>query len=311
MEISMQYYLAPMEGVTGYLYRQGLHRFYGEKIDKYFAPFVSPTRDTILTPKERRDLAPAHNEDMYIVPQILTNQGDVFVETAKVLKEEFGYQEVNLNVGCPSGTVTAKAKGAGLLREPEMLEGLLDYIFTHSPLPVSVKTRIGFLEAAEFPAILELYSKYPMKELIVHPRVRKEFYKGKPDMDAFRQAYEKLTCPICYNGDIKTLEQIEVLSNTYPKVKAIMIGRGIIGNPGMLTETKTNYRKLKEFHDYLYQVYMQEMSGERNLLFKMKELWNYMEDVFPECHKEMKQIKKAQNCIAYKAAVNQVFSKQN
>ena len=172
-----------MEGITDSIYRQLHHKFF-PGIHRYYTPFFSPTIHRSLTQKERRELQPASALDFAVVPQILTKNPEDFIWMAQQCQEA-GYSEVNLNLGCPSGTVTAKGKGAGALRDLDSLDLFLDAVFRASPLPVSVKTRIGFSSSEEFPKLLDIFNRYPVRELIIHPRTRAAFYKGQVDMDCF------------------------------------------------------------------------------------------------------------------------------
>jgi tRNA-dihydrouridine synthase len=173
-----------MEGITDSIYRTLHHKHFGG-VDRYYMPFFSPTQHRFLTAREARELPKADSVTFTAVPQILTKHSEDFIWAASVCRD-LGYDEVNLNLGCPSGTVVAKGKGSGMLRDLSALDAFLDEIFASAPLPISVKTRIGMESGEEFPAILEIYNRYPMKELTIHPRVRKVFYKGSVEMDAFR-----------------------------------------------------------------------------------------------------------------------------
>ena len=192
----MQYYFAPMEGLTDSIYRRVHHKYFGG-VDRYFMPFLSPTVHRALTPREERETPKADSVGFTAVPQLLTKVPEDFTWMAGQCKE-LGYDEVNLNLGCPSGTVTAKGKGSGILRDLQVLDEFLDAIFYKAPLPISIKTRIGYSSSEELPALLEIYNKYPIKELTVHPRVREAFYKGAVDMEAFRYcvANSKIPCAI-------------------------------------------------------------------------------------------------------------------
>ena len=172
----MKYYFAPMEGITGYIYRNVHHRFF-PGMDKYFSPFISPGTKKTMTPKELRDILPENNQDYTLIPQILTNRSGDFLRLCRDLKE-YGYKEVNLNLGCPSGTVVAKKKGAGFLEYPNELDRFLEEIFAGTDLKISIKTRIGKDDPEEFEKLLEIYNKYPLEELIIHPRVQTDYYKN-------------------------------------------------------------------------------------------------------------------------------------
>ena len=198
----MRYYFAPLEGLTDSIYRR-LHHKYFPGLDRYYMPFLSPTIHRTLTHREDRELPLADSVPFTAIPQVLTKVPEDFLWAAQVCADR-GYEEVNLNVGCPSGTVVAKGKGSGMLRSPEALDRFFDAVFSASPLPISVKTRLGVESAEEFPALLEVFNRYPIKELTVHPRVRKEFYGGSVHRDWFDYAYENSRNPLCYNGDILT-----------------------------------------------------------------------------------------------------------
>lgn len=181
-------YFAPLEGITTYPYRNLHHKYFGG-VDKYFTPFLAPGPEQGMSVKEMRDVLPENNAGVPVVPQILTNRAGDFLLASKKLAE-MGYREINLNLGCPSGTVTAKKKGSGFLLYPDDLDRFFDEVFADASVrngefQISVKTRIGKNEVEEWPEIMEVYNRYPISELTVHPRIQKEFYKGVPHLDVF------------------------------------------------------------------------------------------------------------------------------
>lgn len=313
----MKFYLAPMEGVTGYIYRNAYHAHFCP-MDKYFTPFLAPKHDGRFSHREKNDILPEHNAGMYTVPQILTANSEDFLRAAGELKE-YGYREVNLNLGCPSGTVAAKGKGAGFLRDPEGLEVFLRQVcegMERLGMELSVKTRLGIEDAEEFHRLLSIYNRFPLKELIVHPRVLKDFYKYHPRMEAFAWGFENSTAPVCYNGDIVDRESYERLTSEYPALDAVMIGRGLLADPFLIEdfsgttgvkEEKTKKKRLEDFHTQLLEGYCETMSGDKNVLFKMKELWAHMIRFDPEWEPYIKKIRKAQRLTEYKIIVDQMF----
>jgi len=313
LDIKMEIYFAPMEGITGYVYRNAFHSLYSG-VDKYFTPFLSPNQNRVINPKEKRDIQPEHNKGMDVVPQILTNNSELFIRAAKELEEIYGYKEVNLNLGCPSRTVTAKGKGAGFLGKREELDAFLDKIFEKVNINISIKTRIGVESQEEFPYLLEIYNKYPLKELIIHPRLQRDFYKGKPNWKEFARAVKESPFPLCYNGDIFTVGDYEHLKREFPRIERIMLGRGLLRNP-MLSEIlkksgeicESDKKRLWIFHNRLYGAYREVMSGDRNVLFKMKEFWAYSGYSFPGEEKMLKKIKKASKLKDYEQAVDNLF----
>lgn len=318
----MKFYLAPMEGVTGYIYRNAYHDFF-HPMDKYFTPFIVPKSLHKQNNKEIKDILPENNTAAPIIPQLLTNNAVDFINMAKGLKA-MGYTEINLNLGCPSGTVVAKGKGAGFLAEPLELDNFLYKIFSElGDMKLSVKTRLGMDSPDEFEDLLNIYNRYAIEELIIHPRVRKDMYKNTPNMEAFGYAMELSKNTVIYNGDIFSVAAYDCLIDKFPQVQGVMLGRGIIANPGLLDEiclgaearaemSCTNEplakEKLRAFHDRLLNDYSKIMSGDRNLLFRMKELWNYMGGLFPDGGKLLKKIKKAERLADYMAAVDGLFS---
>ena len=298
----MQYYFAPLEGLTDRTYRC-LHHKYFPGMDRYYTPFLSPTVHRQLTPKEARELQQA---DFTVIPQLLTKNSEDFLWMAQQCAD-LGYPEVNLNLGCPSGTVTAKGKGSGMLTDLTALQSFFDNIFTKSTLPVSVKTRIGFASNDEFPALLDIFNQYPIRELTVHPRVRKAFYSGNVDMDAFTYAYENSKAPLCYNGDICSKEQIDILQKQFPKLNAVMVGRGLIGDPGMLCSDGTDLARLEEFLNALLETYLVDFGGSRNAMFRMKEHWRHMLCLFEGSERLGKKLRKCTDIGEFKTITREIF----
>ncbi len=306
----MKYYLAPMEGITTHIYRRTYHKYF-RPMDKYFTPFLTPHTKRELNTREKKDILPEHNEGLYVVPQILSNQADGFIKTAFKLKE-YGYREINLNLGCPSKTVVGHGRGSGFLMYPEELETFLDRIFEKVDLKISVKTRIGKDSPEEFTKLMEIFAKFPMEELIVHPRTQADQYRNTPHMEQFAYALEKSPFPVCYNGDLFDAEKLEIFEKSFPEVERVMLGRGILINPELLSYKEVpleqQKKQIKAFHDELAELYGAEMSGDRNVLFKMKELWSYMARAFAEDEKYVKRIRKANHLKEYEAAVDELFA---
>lgn len=299
----MKYQMAPLEGITTYIYRNAYAKYYG-KIDEYFTPFISPHQDKTMNQKERNEVAPENNREITLIPQILTHSASDFLKTAEELKE-LGYRHVNLNFGCPSATVTTKKKGAGILKDTELLNRFLDEIFSKTDMGISIKTRIGFSDAAEWEDIFQIYERYPIEELIVHPRVREDFYKNEPNREAFSRIYERTGKKLVYNGNLFSAEAICNCEKSYPKLTGLMLGRGLIVCPALLEESEEEER-FWQFHDEIYEGYRRTQSGDRNVLYRMKELWFYWEKAFEPMEKNAKQIKKAQKCDEYEMAVRQI-----
>ena len=301
----MRYYFAPMEGLTDSIYRR-LHHKYFSGVDRYYMPFISPTIHRQLTHKEDRELPLADSESFIAIPQVLTKVPEDFLWAAQVCADR-GYSEVNLNAGCPSGTVVSKGKGSGMLRSAEELDRFLDAVFTASPLPISVKTRLGLENPEDFVGILEIFNRYPIQELTVHPRVRKDFYKEAVREEWFRYAYENSKIPLCYNGNIITKAQADEIAATYPGVESVMIGRALIGDPGMLMPEGVTKETLKAFHDEMVEEYIRVFGSARNAMFRMKENWSLLHKRFEDTDRLWKRLRKTTDYEEYMAITAEIF----
>ena len=308
----MKFYLAPMEGITGYIYRNTYKKYF-DNIDKYFTPFIVTNKGTSLKTKELRDILPENNKGINIVPQILTNNSEDFINTAKKL-QQLGYNVVNLNLGCPAGTVVSKYRGSGFLAKREELDIFLDEIFKMDNMKISIKTRIGKDSPDEFYELIKIYNKYPLEELIIHPRTREDFYGNKPNLEVFKDALTLSVNPVCYNGDIFTSSDYDKLIKTFPDIDRVMVGRGLLANPALICEIKDNVyldkKVLKDFHDEILEQYRELFNEDRNAIFRMKELWGYMIHVFSDNKKYAKKIRKAQKLNDYNDAVSSLFNDQ-
>lgn len=305
----MKIYFAPMEGVTGYVYRSAHHAFFKD-IDKYFSPFIVPTQSKRFAPRELRDVLPEYNEGIPLIPQLLTNHADGFIWAAGELKA-LGYEEINLNLGCPSKTVVSKNRGSGFLALREELDRFFDAVFRGTDVRISVKTRIGKEDPGEFCELIEIFNRYPLEELIIHPRVQTDFYRNVPNLDVYADAVRLSKNPLCYNGDIFNRTDYDLFMTRFPDTACMMLGRGLIANPALAEEMKGGIPMEKErflaFHDRLLHDYMEIMSGDRNVLFKMKELWVYMGGMFENPDKLTKRIRKTERLCDYNTAVSELF----
>ena len=309
----MNFYFAPMEGLTGYIYRNAHNTFFNN-IDKYFSPFIVANQSKGFRTRELNDLLPENNQGLVLIPQLLTNNAKDFIHTSNKIKQ-LGYNEINLNLGCPSGTVVSKNKGSGFLAKTEELDLFFEEVFSEAKTKISVKTRIGKDEPEEFYHLIEIFNKYPIEELIIHPRTQKDFYNNKPNLKIFEDALSLSKNPVCYNGNIFSVEDYKAFSTDFNSVETLMLGRGLLTNPGLISDIENNIKLekklLKEFHDKIYEDYKGILFGDRNVLFKMKELWFYMMPMFSENAKYAKKIRKSERLNDYDEAVSSLFREQN
>lgn len=301
----MRYYFAPLEGLTDSIYRRLNHKYF-PGLDRYYMPFLSPTIHRTLTHKEDRELPLADSVYFVAIPQILTKVPEDFLWAANVCHDR-GYTEVNLNVGCPSGTVVSKGKGAGMLQDAAALDRFLDAVFQDCPIDISVKTRLGMEDPEEFPALLEVFNRYPIRELTIHPRVRKDFYKAPVREEWFQYAAEHSANPLCYNGNLCTKADIDAVHQRYPQVEAVMLGRALIGDPGLLSETGTTAETLQAFHDELTAEYTAAFGSARNAMFRMKENWGFLHKRFENSDKLWKRLRKTTDFCEYMSITSEIF----
>lgn len=306
----MKFYLAPLEGITQYVYRNAYNQHF-EPMDKYFTPFISTNQQTHFTTRDLKEISPENNQGLKVIPQILSNKAEEFLKTAEAI-ESYGYKEVNLNLGCPSNTVVAKNKGSGFLFHQEALNKFLEAIFSKSNLKISIKTRHGKYEHDEMYELVKIYNQYPIEELIIHPRVAKDMYKNNVNLEVFAKIFDEVKAPICYNGDIFSLDDFNKIQSLFPKLQNVMLGRGVIANPGLVGlikhGTAADKATIKQFHDAIYHHYQQILFGDRPVLFKMKELWVYMIGLFSDAQKPFKKIKKSEHLVDYDKIIHDLFT---
>ena len=300
----MRYYLAPMEGITDSIYRR-LHHKYFPGVDRYYMPFLSPTIHRQLTHREDRELPLAGSVDFVAIPQVLTKVPEDFLWAAEQCRQR-GYEEVNLNVGCPSGTVVSKGKGSGMLRNPEELDHFLEEVFAKCPISISVKTRLGLENPEEFPALMEVFNRYPITELTVHPRVRKDFYKEPVRDEWFRYALETCKLPLCYNGNLMTKAQSDSILERYPGVESVMVGRALIADPGMFSGG-TNRQALEGFLTELTAEYIEAFGSARNAMFRLKENWGFLRHRFEGSDKLWKKLRKTTDIREFDAITAEIL----
>ena len=318
----MQYYFAPLEGITGYVYRTTHHAFF-PGVDRYYIPFAAPNYTKHFKNKEKQDMDPANNAGLHAVPQILSNKAD---ETLWAIEEmaDRGYEEINLNLGCPMPTVAKKKKGSGLLKYTDELDSYLSGVFeglsrrdaSRPDVKISIKTRLGTDTTEEAEGLVRIYNRYPLSELIVHPRSQKDLYRGKADREAFLLVLRESINPVVYNGDLQTPQDVEEISKICAgegrNLNSVMIGRGLLADPSLVREcrggAKVTSQELGAFHDALYKRFQETLPGDSVVLSHMKELWFYMGNLFPDGGKCLKEIRRATRRAEYEAAVRVLLS---
>lgn len=304
----MELYFAPMEGITTSVYRRVHAGMFGG-VDRYYIPFFSPTSDHLFTPRQLRELAPSGVPGLRAVPQVLTKDPADLLWALDGLRD-MGYREADLNAGCPSATVVSKGKGAGLLRDPRALDALLAGAFERCPLELSVKTRLGFQDPGEFPALLEIMNRYPVGELILHCRTRQEMYQEPVHREWFDLARRESRAPLCYNGDLFTPEDVAAFAARYPGERAVMLGRGAARDPALFRRVRggpaASRRELAEFHGALYEEYI-GLYGRLNGMRRMKELWSYMIGSFSGAEELRKKMMRTKDTSVFEGCVSAIL----
>ena len=303
---------APLEGLTDAIYRR-VHYASFPGVRQYYMPFVSPVASLSFTSRQQRDISPAENLGVPAVPQILARDAALFLAMTARLRDA-GYQEVNLNLGCPSGTVTAKGKGAAMLRDVDGLRRFLDTVFAHSALPVSLKTRIGYDSVDEWPSLLPIFLQYPIRCWFLHPRTCHEQYRGAPHRACYGEALEKAPFPVIYNGDLFTAEDARAFLSEYPSAPGLMLGRGLAVNPALAREIAggpvLTLEELRLFHDRLYYAYLQEWP-ETAVVGRMHGVMYYLMQAL-DCPAPIRRtLKKSTSVDEYNEAVSRMFSESN
>ncbi len=306
---------SPLQGFTDFRFRNAQNKIFGG-IDTFYSPYIRLNGKLVIKPSYERDLLPENNLGLEVIPQIITNDADEFLFVAKYV-QELGYKELNWNLGCPYPMVTKCGMGSGLISNPERINGILNKVHSESDIIVSMKMRLGYDTTEEILDVLPILDTYPIKNIAIHARIGKQLYKGGVHLDAFQQCIDNTRHKLYYNGDISSVSKFQEMKQRFPTIDHWMIGRGLISDPflpNMIRNNSVEYPENKmelfsEFHDTLYEIYSESLSGSTHILLKMYHLWEYFSTTFSNPHKVLKQIKKAQSIRNYEAAVKEILAK--
>lgn len=301
-------YAAPLQGFTESAWRNAHARVFGG-VDRYYTPFIRLEKGEIRN-KDRREVSSGRNQVQGLVPQVIAGEADEFATLVGYL-EECGYRSVDLNMGCPFPLVANKGKGSGILPFPERVGCLLEAMERFPGISFSVKMRLGWKETGEWRAILPLLNRSCVKLVVLHPRIGKQQYKGEVDMEEFTSFYDHCDLPLAYNGDIRSASDIRLLTDRYPRLQGVMVGRGLLADPSLAycfrSEVSLDqsglYEKVGEMHRIMVEEYSRIMEGgEAQLLQKLKTMWDYW---LPDMEKKpRKAILKSNRLEAYLQAVD-------
>ena len=304
---------SPLQGFTDFRFRNAFNSYFGG-IDTFYSPYIRLNGKFNIKPAYERDLLPENNTHIKVIPQIITNNADEFLFVANYV-QQFGYKELNWNLGCPYPMVTKHGMGSGLINNAEKINQILDKVHTESDILVSMKMRLGYENSNEILNVLPILDNYPLKNIAIHARIGKQLYKGGVNLEGFQKCIDLTKHTLYYNGDITSVTKFREMQKQFPSINHWMIGRGLISDPflpSMIKNNSTIYPEnkleiFKDFHDTLYQNYSQSLFGTSHLLLKMYHLWEYFSVLFSNPRKTLKKIKKSKSIKAYNTAIQEIL----
>ncbi|HRM44816.1 MAG: tRNA-dihydrouridine synthase family protein [Flavobacterium sp.] len=307
---------SPLQGFTDFRFRNAQNKLFGG-IDTFYSPYIRLNGKMVVKRSYERDLLPENNLGLEVIPQVITNDADEFLFVANYVRE-LGYKELNWNLGCPYPMVTKSGMGSGLINNPDKINHILDRAHSETDIIVSIKMRLGYENSEEILDVLPILDTYPIKNIAIHARTGKQLYKGGVHLDAFQQCIDSTIHKLYYNGDITSVAKFHEMQQRFPSINHWMIGRGLISDPFLPSMIKNNTSEypankielFSAFHDTLYAIYSESLSGSTHILLKMYHLWEYFSVTFSNPHKVLKKIKKAQSIRNYEAAVAEIFKNE-
>jgi tRNA-dihydrouridine synthase B len=312
--------LAPIRGITDVVYRNAFARCFAG-LDRAIAPYIQPRQGHALRPVELRQVAPDRNNTLWTIPQVLANDKETFAAALLDLHEA-GHAEVGWNLGCPTPNVAGRGRGSGLLPHPDRIDEILGHVLDATPVQLSVKIRLGYQDPDEHLAVIDVLNRHPLTEVTLHARTGEQMYKGVSDVDRAAQALPLCRHPFVYNGDITDVDGFRALRARLPGAAAWMIGRGALRCPflpEMLKDDATSpalpppdvrRRRLREFHDLLFEGYRELVSGPKHLMDKLHVQWTWLAHSFADPLSIQTLIRSSNDPASYVAAVDRVFRQE-
>ncbi len=308
--------LAPIQGITDFRFRRCFQAHFGG-VNRYYAPYIRLEKGLSIPKSRDKDVDPANNQSIDLIPQVMSGKSDEILLMAQYL-HDLGYTEMNWNLGCPYPMVTNRQMGAGLLPHPEIVESLLSQVLSKTNIKISVKLRLGLADSDEIEKLIPILNNFPLEEIILHPRIGKDLYKGEANREKFEYLLPKWKHPIAYNGDLVNAEDLRNCQLRFKTVDHWMIGRALISNPFLAEDitdvclsTDAKMVRFRDFHDSLTEEYLSVLSGSSHLITRMRAFWEYFALSFSNPHKVFKRIKKSNSIDKYHAAVRTNFSEES
>ena len=304
---------SPLQGFTDFRFRNAFHKYFGG-IDTFYSPYIKLNGKLVVKGSYERDILPENNSTLEVIPQIITNDAEEFLFVAKYV-QQFGYKELNWNLGCPYPMVAKCGMGSGLISNTSQIEHILKRVHNETDIIVSMKMRMGYENPTEILDVFPILDQYPIKNIAIHARIGKQLYKGGVDLDSFQKCLDHTKQKIYYNGDITSVAKYKELQERFPSIDHWMIGRGLIADPFLPSMIKNNtteypenrYEIFEAFHDEIYKEYDAYLSGPTPIRMKMLGFWEYFSESFSNPQKTFKKIKKAGNSKNYESAVKEIF----
>jgi len=304
---------SPLQGFTDFRFRNAFHKYFGG-IDTFYSPYIKLNGKLVVKGSYERDILPENNSTLEVIPQIITNDAEEFLFVAKYV-QQFGYKELNWNLGCPYPMVAKCGMGSGLISNTSQIEHILKRVHNETDIIVSMKMRMGYENPTEILDVFPILEQYPIKNIAIHARIGKQLYKGGVDLDSFQKCLNTSKQKIYYNGDITSVAKFREMQERFPSIDHWMIGRGLIADPFLPSMIKNNtteypenrYEIFESFHDEIYQQYDAYLSGPTPIRMKMLGFWEYFSESFSNPQKTFKKIKKAGNSKNYESAVKEIF----
>jgi tRNA-dihydrouridine synthase len=313
--MTFKLYLAPLRGFTDYIFRNTYNRHFSG-FDAAVAPFISTTETARAKPSHLKDVLPENNPAMPVIPQIIGNNPAGFVPLAEQLFE-MGYSTINWNLGCPYPMVAKKQRGSGLLPFPDKIDAFLEQTLSSIPNRLSIKARLGRNNADEIFQLMPIFNRYPLEEIVIHPRTGRQMYDGESDLDAFEKCLETTRHRIVYNGDITDLAAFQRFSTRLKTIERWMIGRAAVANPFLPAIIKSGKDKFSnkvaifwQFYQELFEHYQQEFSGPGHLLERMKGFWTYFSQSFKDGRSIRKKVHRTHKLPRYLDIVEKFFEEE-
>ena len=298
-----------MQGYTDFEYRR-IHSRHCGGVDTYYTPFIRWEKGGIRE-KDIKDILPENNEGLHLVPQIICADTDEFNRLADTIQEH-GYEEMDLNMGCPAPMQTKLMRGSGILPYPTRVSALLKEMERRPEVRFSAKMRLGLEGKEEWRELSGMLNSSCLKHLTVHPRIGKQMYKGEVDMDAFNEVYSSIHIPIIYNGDVTSMEQVSSLLERYPDLPGIMMGRGLLARPTLAQEClmgkemphEERMSILMQMHEDMLGYCTRKYKVDSQILLHIHAFWEYQESQLER--KTWKKIMKAGNMKNYLEAIRKL-----